>query len=254
MKEQIVTIFLIMLSALSFGQTLSEKQQLNARATGYGIVAAKNPGKSFSIYVIPWDGINSLEYNANNQINSGWHAQAAVKGNYFSQSFDGSDFSRYSSVVLSEEEFNAYKSLGTQWWIICSDLSPFSNTSIRTLENGNILVGKTVQTNSGYKLDINGKIRANEIVVNTSGADFVFEENYKLKSLSEVEAFVKEHKHLPGVNSANEMQKEGVALSEFQTTLLQKIEELTLHLIEQNKRLKKQEKQIRELSAFRRKN
>lgn len=73
-------------------QTLSETQMQNARATGYAIVAAKNPGVDFSIYVIPWDGINSLEQNANNKINISWHAQAAVKGQYFNQSFDDSNF------------------------------------------------------------------------------------------------------------------------------------------------------------------
>lgn len=63
----------------AIGQTLSETQMRNARATGYAIVAARNPGRSFSIYMIPWDGVNTLEYNANTQINSGWHPQAAVR-------------------------------------------------------------------------------------------------------------------------------------------------------------------------------
>ncbi|MBI3482809.1 MAG: hypothetical protein HY015_07510, partial [Bacteroidetes bacterium] len=112
----------------TIGQTLSETQMRNARATGYAIMAARNPGKSFSIIMIPWDGTNTLEYNANTQINSGWHPQAAVKGNYFDQSFNGSDFSNYSSVVLSEQEFNQYKSTGTQWWIVCSPIPSFSNT------------------------------------------------------------------------------------------------------------------------------
>lgn len=109
-------------------QTLSETQLRNARATGYAIIAAKNPGISFSVLVIPWDGVNTLEYNANAQINPAWHAQAAIKGNFFDQAFDGNDFSTYSTVITSQDEFDLYKSTGTQWWIVCSTLSPFAAT------------------------------------------------------------------------------------------------------------------------------
>ncbi len=121
-------------------QILTEKQMQNARATGYSIVAAKNPGVSFTIYMIPWDGINSLEANANQQINSVWHAQAAIKGNYFDQLFDGTDFTQYSSVVLSQEEFDLYKAKGTQWWIVCSTLPPFSE---KVSFKGNVGIGTT---------------------------------------------------------------------------------------------------------------
>ncbi|RQO80225.1 hypothetical protein DBR40_00995 [Pedobacter sp. KBW01] len=104
-------------------------------------------------------------------------------------------------------------------------------------DNGNVLIGKTSQTNTAYMLDVNGKARANEIVVNTTGADFVFENDYKLRSLKDVEAFVKQNKHLPEVPSAKAMQENGLGVSEMQTKLLQKVEELTLYLIEQNKRI-----------------
>jgi len=109
--------------------------------------------------------------------------------------------------------------------------------AMRIVENGNLLLGKTTQTNSLYRLDVNGKARANEIVVNTTGADFVFEKDYELRSLKEVEDFVKQNKHLPEVPSAKAMQENGLGVSEMQIKLLQKVEELTLYLIEQNKRI-----------------
>ncbi|MEO0555936.1 MAG: hypothetical protein AAF149_22230, partial [Bacteroidota bacterium] len=65
--------------------------------------------------------------------------------------------------------------------------------------NGNVLIGKTSQSNTSYKLDVAGKVRANEIVVNTNGADYVFGEDYKHKSLDEVETFINENNHLPGI-------------------------------------------------------
>ncbi len=114
---------------------------------------------------------------------------------------------------------------------------------------GNVLIGKTAQINAAYKLDVEGDIRANKIVVNTNGADFVFEKGYALKPLTEVEQFIKAHQHLPEISSAANMQANGVSLGELNTKLLQKIEELTLYMIEQNKKLVEQNKKIEALTA-----
>ncbi|MEE1063810.1 MAG: hypothetical protein UH071_09120 [Paludibacteraceae bacterium] len=75
-------------------------------------------------------------------------------------------------------------------------------------------------------------IKTDDINVNMSNvADYVFDENYDLKSLSEVERYVNEHKHLPGIPSATEIEQNGVSLSKMSNMLLEKVEELTLHLI-----------------------
>ncbi|MFO0321149.1 MAG: hypothetical protein ACK504_01830 [Bacteroidota bacterium] len=109
------------------------------------------------------------------------------------------------------------------------------NERMRINAIGNVLIGKTTQVNTNYKLDVNGSVRANEIVVNTTGADFVFEENYKLKTLDEVETYIKANKHLPEIASACEMEENGLGLAKMNTQLLQKVEELTLYLIELKK-------------------
>lgn len=116
-----------------------------------------------------------------------------------------------------------------------SSLTATSN-AMMVLKNGNVIIGRNAPINS-YKLDINGVIRANEIIVNTTGADFVFESDYKLIPLEVLEKKLKEEHHLPGVASAAEMQAAGVGLAELNTILLQKVEELTLYIIEQNKRI-----------------
>jgi hypothetical protein len=103
--------------------------------------------------------------------------------------------------------------------------------------SGNILLGKTTQNNSDYKLDINGKVRANEVVVNSTGADFVFDSTYRLPMLSSVKEYIRNHGHLPDIPSASEMRKDGLFLGENQTRLLQKIEELTLYLIAQQQQI-----------------
>ena len=106
-------------------------------------------------------------------------------------------------------------------------------------------------SNSGAKLKISdngdiamyGKLEAREIkVTSTPTADFVFEDSYQLPKLESVEKHIKEKKHLPEIASASEMQKEGVNIGDFQIKLLQKIEELTLYSIEQNKLNKEQSK------------
>ncbi|MGV4413593.1 hypothetical protein [Chryseobacterium sp. T1] len=86
---------------------------------------------------------------------------------------------------------------------------------------------------------VDAKLEAKEVKVTTSPtADFVFEDNYRLPSLEELEKHIKTKKHLPEIASAKEMEKEGVNIGEFQIQLLQKIEELTLYSIEQNKQIK----------------
>ena len=93
--------------------------------------------------------------------------------------------------------------------------------------------------------DVKGTITATEIKVeSTGGADFVFEDDYKLKSLEEVEQFVQENNHLPDIPSAKQMEEEGVGLAEMNKLLLQKVEELTLYAIELEKRDRVKAKQL----------
>ena len=101
MKIKMTVIVMIGLCFSIKAQTLSEKQMQNARATGYAIIASRNPNVDFSVLMVPWDGVNSLEYNANNQINSAWHAQAVVKGNYFSQNF-ATNFEKFFEIFEIE--------------------------------------------------------------------------------------------------------------------------------------------------------
>lgn len=107
---------------------------------------------------------------------------------------------------------------------------------------GNILIGKTTQLNPAYKLDVAGSVRADKLTVNTTGADFVFEPSYKLRPLVEVESFVNQNHHLPGIAPAAEMQKNGIEVGEQQTKLLQKLEEMTLYIIAQEKKQQSQNK------------
>ncbi|ELR73392.1 hypothetical protein C900_04244 [Fulvivirga imtechensis AK7] len=105
-------------------------------------------------------------------------------------------------------------------------------------------VGIGTELIDGYKLSVNGKIRASDdikVYPSSQWSDFVFEEDYNLRPLEEVEAFIKENKHLPEVPSAQEVEGSGIDLGAMDARLLQKIEELTLYMIEikkENEKLK----------------
>ena len=112
---------------------------------------------------------------------------------------------------------------------------------------GNVLIGKTSQTNSGYILDVNGTGRLNQVVVNSTGADYVFDPGYRLLPLDDLESYVHKEHHLPGIASAGQMQQEGVNIGDNQTRLLAKIEELTLYLIKEDKRSAALQEKIEQL-------
>lgn len=112
---------------------------------------------------------------------------------------------------------------------------------MRITTNGNVGIGTTLANNpNNYKLAVNGKIGAKEVQVeNTSSswADYVFEKDYKLMPLHEVESFIKENKHLPEVPNKAEVEQHGHKLGEMDVVLLKKVEELTLYVIELKKEI-----------------
>ncbi len=96
-----------------------------------------------------------------------------------------------------------------------------------------------VEDIAAINMNLSGDIAANSITLKANGntADFVFEEDYQLKDLSEVETFIRANKHLPGVPNATQMEEQGVNLAEMNKLLLQKVEELTLYMIQQQKEI-----------------
>jgi hypothetical protein len=104
---------------------------------------------------------------------------------------------------------------------------------------GNVGIGTL---NPQEKLSVKGKIRAQEIKVEMTGwSDFVFEPKYGLMPLGLLESYINENKHLPGIPSAAEVKEQGIELGEMNKKLLQKIEELSLYIIQQDKRITDQQ-------------
>lgn len=119
-----------------------------------------------------------------------------------------------------------------------------TGTAFAIKDNGQVAIGTSTPLSADAKLSVKGMVVAQKVKVTQTGwADFVFQKNYQLPTLHELEQYIRDHQHLPDIPSAAEVEKEGVDLGEMNKKLLQKIEELTLHLIEQNKRLEALEKE-----------
>jgi hypothetical protein len=101
-------------------------------------------------------------------------------------------------------------------------------------------------TSPSEKLDVAGKIRACEVIVEQNNwCDYVFEPNYNLKSLDEVEQFIKQNKHLPNIPPAKEIAQNGIAISDMTQRMMEKIEELTLYVIQQQKEIEQLKQQLK---------
>jgi hypothetical protein len=115
------------------------------------------------------------------------------------------------------------------------------------LKAGNVGIGTS--DTKGYKLAVAGDVIAERVVVKLQAnwPDYVFKTGYSLRPLSEVEAFVKTNNHLPDVPSEAEIKEKGIDMEQMNATLLKKVEELTLYLIEQQKEVKTLREEVKQL-------
>jgi hypothetical protein len=99
-------------------------------------------------------------------------------------------------------------------------------------EAGNVSIATTT-TAAGYKLHVGGKAICEELKVQlvTNWPDYVFNNTYKLRTIDELNNFIKQNKHLPGIPSANEIESNGMEVGDMQKRMIEKIEELTLYII-----------------------
>ena len=162
-------------------------------------------------------------------------------------------------IGTSSQEWAA----GAGKFIICDDITNSANSSLvinpahfvglsttdpksRLHVNGDIRgsgiylgLADTETPPTAYKLAVNGKAIAEEVVVKLKAnwPDYVFADTYKLPSLLEVERYIRENKHLPDVPSAETVAEQGLSLGEMNALLLKKVEEMTLYMIEMKKEM-----------------
>jgi hypothetical protein len=127
-----------------------------------------------------------------------------------------------------------------------------NNTS---LDNALLIMSMSREGNIGfgtapdsiYRLQVAGDMRVEEIIVETGWADFVFDDAFVLRPLAEVESFIRANGHLPDIPTGVSIESNGLSLGDISARFMQKIEELTLYTIDQEKRLETQDEQIAKL-------
>ena len=158
---------------------------------------------------------------------------------FFSLSGDTSDYGNFIHMPQSNSrivigDYGNY--LFADWHkLVVKEGSAMIEGNILTNSNVGIGTSSFVDGADTYRLSVDGRVRAHAVKVYTDWADFVFEKNYNLPSIEEVEKFINENGHLENIPSAKNVEKNGIELGEMNKLLLQKIEELTLYIIELKK-------------------
>jgi hypothetical protein len=144
-----------------------------------------------------------------------------------SNSFDG-------TAVFKGSTYTSHFSYGTNEDTYIRGGKDGGHIIMNDIPLGNVGIGVVPNT---YKLEVNGTIRAKEVIVETGWADYVFAKNYKLKSIYELEDFIKNNKHLPNIPSAYEIESKGLKVGETNKVMMEKIEELALYIIQLKKEI-----------------
>lgn len=154
------------------------------------------------------------------------------------------------SFKRSTRSYSIYQGSDSKWHFANQASTDSIATDIMVITYANNIGIGTAFPDS--KLTVKGNIHTQEVKVDLNGAvapDYVFDKNYDLKPLAEVEKYIEQNKHLPEVPSGTEMDQNGVNLKEMNLLLLKKIEELTLHLIEQDKAIRKLSTEVNKLKG-----
>lgn len=251
MKHFCTLIFLSFSSLLSFAQTNIFQENGNV---GIGITNPTSKldvlGQINSYYV----GLGQNDYNTSskNYVNLGAnnHGSLILSSNLYVNGNDDLRVANTHATMSGASILMPGNSRPNQGGIVFFTNQPspaiadsnFSGIAAMLIRgDGNVGI-----SSPSDKLSVNGKIRAHEIKVETANwPDYVFAKEYQLPTLQETEEYIRTEGHLPGIPSAAEVKANGINLGEMNAKLLQKIEELTLIIIDLNKRTEEQSRDLK---------
>lgn len=196
---------------------------MNAYFGGNVGIGTMSPKKKLHIYQDPDQTGLIIQGNTINPDGAGHFVAITLDGDY-------GDATGNNSQIRSYSNLHNFWGSSLAFFTTSNTASHVVSERMRIDAAGNVGIGTSIPTE---RLSVKGKIRAQEIKVeNTNWPDFVFAKTYKLQTLQETETHIKKEGHLPGIPTAADVKANGVDLGEMNARLLQKIEELTLHLIE----------------------
>lgn len=245
MKKILAVLVLVLVAAVSYAQWSTNGTAIyyNGGNVGIGTSAPTQP-----LYLVGADKVNiyTEATSAPTTLKTlGQLQMKASNGDYFSMAFRHNaggyqDMLQTCNITgYGVAEFMYFR-FDTRKWEMRAGV-----TDATFLNSGNVLLNMTgavgigmgtMAIPSGAKVAVGGKVVCKEIEVTLAGLpDFVFNKDYKLMSLYDVENFINTNKHLPGVPSEAEVVENGLNLGDMNATLLQKVEELTLYMIQLQK-------------------
>jgi len=187
---------------------------------------------------------NSLIYNA-------WTDDPVVqiRDGYLNNSSGAArlELVEYNGAGYNLGAYLSYDGLKNKFHIGTNNYGTYSSAITVIRSSGRVGIG-TENPASGFMLSVNGRIKSKGILCSVDGwADFVFRNDYRLRPLVEVESFITENGHLPEIPSEKEVMENGIDLQVMDQKLLQKVEELTLYIIAQQKKLEALQQQVNSL-------
>jgi len=199
------------------------------------VIAINNPANGLMVYD---DSINTFKYYNG----STWNSLSSGSTGW---SLSGNTPTSGSSFLGTTNN--------TSLLIKTNDTTRMIVDSIGNVQvNNKLLIGSVDPSKvNGYLLAVNGAAIFTRVRTKlyTAWPDYVFNDDYNLPALADVATYIKENKHLPGMPSADEMEKQGIDLGDNQTILVKKMEEFTLYIIDQNKKIEDQDQKIKELET-----
>ncbi|MNQ28453.1 hypothetical protein D3C85_417460 [compost metagenome] len=180
--------------------------------------------------------VTFADYSSTDYVGYNFSVKIATPGTYRKLRFTFYNAENNGNLGLSELFFIHPEATSPYAGLLSSSLNNWQiGSGNLTYNSGNVGIGTNAP---GNKLDVNGTVHSKEVKVDVTGwPDYVFKKEYDLPTLDEVEKHINEKGYLKNIPSEEEALKNGISLGEMNAKLLQKIEELTLYIIEQNKEI-----------------